>query len=229
MRYLILLLACLTARAEFAPTSQYEDRTIEGWKVKVNKDLLANAELSTKCLDLLRVKLFEVERALPAEAVAPLRKVVIWMELNDRRVPGGVYHPSREWLVKNDYNPDLARCIQFGNAKNFLSWSFTQPAMVLHELAHAYHHQVLGHNQPDIKAAYQAAKEAGKYEKVLYAQGGVKKHYALNNEQEYFAEATEAYFAVNDFYPFVRVELKEHDPKMYEAVRKVWGVEKPKL
>ena len=34
-------------------------------------------------------------------------------------------------------------------------------------------------------------------------------HYAATNHKEYFAEATEAYFYKNDFYPFVRGELKK--------------------
>ena len=29
---------------------------------------------------------------------------------------------------------------------------------------------------------------------------------------EYFAEASEAYFGTNDFFPFVRIELRRHDP-----------------
>jgi hypothetical protein len=49
------------------------------------------------------------------------------------------------------------------------------------------------------------------------------RHYGLNNHKEYFAEATEAYLGVNDFYPFVRGELKEHDPRMYKIMEKVWG------
>ena len=52
--------------------------------------------------------------------------------------------------------------------------------------------------------------------------------YAAENEKEYFAESTEAYFGSNDFFPFVRAELKEHDPKMYDLLEKVWGVRKPK-
>src|SRR5205814_2975962 len=66
---------------------------------------------------------------------------------------------------------------------------------------------------------FKAAKESGKYEKVLYFNGQTKRHYALNNDQEYFAESTEAYFGTNDFYPFVRPELKEFDPQMYEVIR----------
>jgi hypothetical protein len=41
---------------------------------------------------------------------------------------------------------------------------------------------------------------------------------------EYFAEATEAFFGTNDFYPFVRAELKRHDPAAYELMNELWGV-----
>jgi dipeptidyl-peptidase-4 len=39
---------------------------------------------------------------------------------------------------------------------------------------------------------------------------------------EYFAEATEAYFGKNDFFPFNREELKAHDPLMHDLVGKLW-------
>ena len=57
---------------------------------------------------------------------------------------------------------------------------------------------------------------------VLYT-GRTVKHYALTTPMEYFAESTEAYLGVNDFYPFVRAELKEHDPRMFELLKKIWG------
>jgi dipeptidyl-peptidase-4 len=48
------------------------------------------------------------------------------------------------------------------------------------------------------------------------------KHYGLTNHKEYFAEATEAYFYRNDFYPFVRAELKQYDPDMHVLLEKIW-------
>ncbi|NQT88872.1 metallopeptidase, partial [bacterium] len=54
--------------------------------------------------------------------------------------------------------------------------------------------------------------------------GRVGSHYAMTTRQEYFAENTEAYFGTNDIYPFVKVELKKHDPTMYELVPEMWGV-----
>ena len=38
-----------------------------------------------------------------------------------------------------------------------------------------------------------------------------------------FAEGTEAYFYHNDFYPFVRAELKQHDPTLHDALENIWG------
>ena len=39
---------------------------------------------------------------------------------------------------------------------------------------------------------------------------------------------TEAYFGTNDFYPFVKAELKECDPRMYQLLEEVWGVKAKK-
>ena len=45
----------------------------------------------------------------------------------------------------------------------------------------------------------------------------------LSNHKEYFAESTESYLGVNDFYPFVRAELKEYDPDMFSLMEMIWG------
>ena len=47
--------------------------------------------------------------------------------------------------------------------------------------------------------------------------------YALTNPQEYFAENTEAFFTHNDFYPYTRDQLKEHDPEMFALLEKLWN------
>jgi hypothetical protein len=82
---------------------------------------------------------------------------------------------------------------------------------------------VLRFDHPRIIAAYDQMKEEGIYERVLLYTGRQTKHYALSNHKEYFAESTEAYFGVNDFYPFVRAELEQHDPRMYALMVELWG------
>ncbi len=220
-----LLVWMVPAFAAFAfpPTSDYAVREIEGWPIRVNKELLdGHPELAESTLKLLQEQLAQIVRRVPAPAVAHFRKVTIWVEFDDPKFPGMCYHPSRQWLSNNGLNPDKAKGVELANAEHFRTWMVDQPWMVLHELAHSYHDQVLGYQHPGIHAAYEQAVKSGKYESVLYCHGEHKRHYALNNDQEYFAEATEAYFGANDFYPFVRAELKEFDPQAFEVLQGIW-------
>jgi hypothetical protein len=210
----------------YDPVEQYEERLIEGWKVLVNKRMLSKEhdELREQTLKLLADHLYRIVRVVPGDATAKLRKIPIWVELAHPLHPCMCYHPSESWLREHNMNPKKAGAVEIANCKNFLSWTREQPWMVLHEMAHGYHHQVLGFDNAEIKACYDRAVESKTYELVLHINGEKVRHYALTNDKEYFAEATEAYFGTNDFYPFVRAELKKHDPKLYDLLEKLWGV-----
>lgn len=222
----IVMNLLLATQPAYEPTKNYTVQTIEGWTVYVNNRLLKEKkELGEKTLKLLAVKLYDVSRVVPKAALEKLRKAAIWVEADSAQVKCMCYHPSKEWLKGHGFNPDKATGVEIGNPTTFLEWTIAQPAMVLHELAHAYHHQVLGYDNADIRSAYKQAVESKSYESVLYIDGRKQKAYALNNDQEYFAELTEAYFGTNDFYPFVRGEVVQHDPTMYKTLKKLW--EKP--
>ena len=215
---------CRGADAPFTPTDQYEKRQMDGWTVLVNQRLLTESRaLGEDALHLLDSKLYEIRRMVPEAACGELRKVPIWLGVDDGHAPCAEYHPSREWLQANGYNPDKARCVEIGNASRFIAWSKDQPSMILHELAHAYHDQVLGFDNAEVVAAYEQARRAGIYEAVLYLNGRTQRHYALTDAKEYFAELTESFFGTNDFYPFVRAELKVHDPAGYGLIARMWG------
>ena len=120
-------------------------------------------------------------------------------------------------------SPSKARGVELSNCRNFLAWTHAQPWMVLHELAHAYHDQVLGFDHAGVKACYDEAMRDKRYESVLHINGRKQRHYACNNPQEYFAEMSEAYFGTNDFYPFTQAELKEAEPETFALLREIWG------
>ena len=205
------------------PTSQYEIRSLEGWTVYVNRRLLRDeAALGEIALKVLAGKLFDVTRTVPAGACAELRRVPLWLGVDDGPNDRAQYHPSREWLAKNGFNPEKAKGVEIGNAARFLKTALDQPSMVLHELAHAYHDRVLGFGHAGLLEAYREAKKAGAYESVLRIGGARERHYALTDPQEYFAEGTEAFFGTNDFYPFVRAELRVHDPKLFRLLEELW-------
>jgi hypothetical protein len=96
------------------------------------------------------------------------------------------YHPEPRWLEQHRVNPDKAQCIELANARHFLSWPLEQPWMLLHELAHGYHHRFLdgGFDNAKIKAAYQRAMKKKLYDSVLRINGQDAKAYAAMNPME---------------------------------------------
>jgi hypothetical protein len=227
MKKVVLICAVLSifcvASGRYTPTSDYTVQKIEGWKVLVNNELLSDhTRLAEDVLKLLKHQLYQIARVVPDKVLEELRRVPIWVEYKAPRHPCMCYHPSRQWLSEHDFNPEKERSVEIANAENFLKWTLDQPWMVLHELAHSYHHCVLGYDNPEIRQAYQKAVKSKRYESVLHINGQSRRSYALNNDQEYFAESTEAFFGTNDFYPFVRSELQQHDPHMYQLLKKLW-------
>jgi len=211
---------------EFEPTDRYEVRKVEGWTVLVNREFLEGRPgLAARTLDLLRSQLFQVAYKVPAESVERLRTVRIWVEEREPHTPCMAYHPGAGWLRDHGMNPEKARCVEVANARNFLRWTQDQPWMVLHELSHAYHHQFLdrGYENPEVLAAFRRATAAKIYASVLHYDGKEVRAYAETNPMEYFAEASEAFFGANDFYPFVRAELRRHDPATDALLGRLWG------
>ncbi len=205
------------------PTTQYAPRQVEGWEVRVNGALLdEQADLGDAALRLLGVKLYDLTRVVPEKPLAELRKVPIWLGVDDGPNDRAQFHPSVDWLARHNLNPEKAKGVEIGNAARLLKTAREQPAMVLHEMAHAYHDRVLGFQHEGIRAAYDAAKKSGVYESVLRISGAKERHYALTDPQEYFAEGTEAFLGTNDFYPFVRAELRQHDPKLFDLLTELW-------
>lgn len=210
----------------FEPTSRYKPCEVAGWTVLVHRAFLADRpELAGQALALLKSQFDQVARRLPPNAVAKLRTIKIWLEADEPHHPCMAYHPDAGWLVAHGMNPEKACCVEIADAENFLAWTFDQPWMVLHELAHGYHDQFLpeGFGNPEIKEAYKAAMAAGSYRSVLRMSGRSERAYAATDPMEYFAEGTEAYFGTNDFYPFVRPELERHDPGLFSRLGRLWG------
>lgn len=202
------------------------ERIIAGWTVEVDPRLLAdeNREVRERAFEALANHLQRVRYILPEGRVEALEKIRIRIDL-DHPLGSMQYHPSAGWLEEHGYDPRLAKRVHIPRARDLYDrhmWA-KHPYVVLHELAHAYHDQVLGFENEEIATLYRDARTKGIYEEVLLYTGDKVRHYGLNDPKEYFAEASEAYLGVNDFYPFVRAELREHDPAMFEYLEKVWG------
>lgn len=203
-------------------------RTIEGFSILVDDALLpggADEALGREALAYLAAKLTEIRIVLPRDKVDVLRKVTIVLDKECGTLGSMQYHPSAVWLADNGYPRSLERCVHLPRARDVAtSRNITeQPWCILHELAHAYHDQVLGFDEPRIVAAWEAFKRSGKGDEALLFNGERVKHYGLTNQMEFFAEMTEAYFGSNDFHPFNRAQLKTEFPELYELLADIWG------
>jgi hypothetical protein len=206
----------------------HEVREIEGWTVHVDTSLLRgeHRETGDLALKILGQRLHRITMVIPAGPLKKMQEVPIYL---DRAHPlgGAHFHPSAGWLKGHGYDPAMAKAVHFTNAKGMIRMG-RRPAggsAVLHELSHAYHNRVLGFNHEELVAGYKRFRASGKFEMVPYASGNERPHYGLMNQMEYFAEMTEAFFAVNDFYPFVRSELITADPETYRLIGRIWGVD----
>lgn len=221
------------AQARDTKANPHEDRDVSGWTIHLNKTLLAEEPaLTSRALELLKAQLDEIVRAVPAKAVAELRKVPLWInpEYPNTR-PRAEYHPGADWLRDNGRDPVMAKGVEFTNVRIFEQETKRMPNFALHELAHAYHDRFvrMGYTNLEIKKAYETANANGSYGRVERWHGNGKpntfeKAYAMTTPQEYFAETSEAYFSRNDFFPFTREELKKHDPAMFALLKKLWGI-----
>lgn len=219
----LLMTLCLAVN----PTTEtFEVHSVEGWKIRVEKALLEKEpDLAKEALSLAEMQLRDLTWVLPEKRIDELRQVVIVLDLDHAKLKGMQYHPSRQWLKNNGHSEDLALCVHIPQARSFVSLkrSNIQPWVMLHELAHAWHHQYLGFDHAGIDTAFAKAVEKGNYEKVMHMNGSTTRHYALTNAKEYFAEGCEAYFGTNDFHPFVKPQLKMHDPDLFGVIEELWN------
>lgn len=202
-------------------------KEVEGWTVHIDPALLQGeyAEDGSRALRMLADHLNRIALLVPDERLKQLKQCEIWIERGHESLTSMQYHPSKQWLREHGHDLRLAKKVHIPRAAALVERAqlLQHPAVVLHELSHAYHDQFLGFDYQPIIDAYDQAMADGKYDEVLVYTGRSKQHYGAKNPREYFAEGTEAYFYRNDFYPFVRAELKQHDPTLHAELEKIWG------
>lgn len=213
------------SRDDDKPVSHTE-RQIEGWTVRVDDRLLRAPDdvLGARALRFLEGKLSDIIAVVPEEKIKRLQKVTIVLDLRHGELGVMQYHPDAGWLESNGYSTDLTKCVHIPRAEELATRRniTDQPWVILHELSHAYHDQVLGFDEPRIVSAYQAFKTSGHGDKTLLYNAERVRHYGLTTPMEFFAEMSESYFGVNDFFPFNRAELKEAEPEIHQLLTEIW-------
>ena len=247
----ILIFMALSCSSENGPIDSEDDRSIDpeqesqvllqvagytyyelvGFNVFVEDKAFTNDEaLTQEALYLLERKLIDVtELGLNKTILNQLQAVNIFVDWQTTN-GSAVFHPSAVWLMQNGYITEKAGAIEISNIKNFINWTNkNQPFLVLHELAHGYHHSMSNNdaNRLAITEAYQNAISSNLYKNVAYDLGNgnystSQEAYALTSEGEYFAELTEAFFGQNDYFPFDKEDLENYDSVGFKALEMAW-------
>jgi hypothetical protein len=239
LKILWVLLGFLQPEAPYRESlDDYEARELLGFTLMVNHNLIESEPvLLERVLLQLEHDIDQISSVVPAAQFDVLRGSTIWIELQGSMELGGgtgrgmCFHPSSEWLTAHGLLPEKEGGVEIVRAADFPAWRLNQPFMLFHELAHAYHWR-LGFEREDVRSAYEAAMQSGLYDAVPYnmaADGEPVRAYAAENEREYFAEASEAYFGLNDYFPFTRRQLRSHDPRGFELVRRLWTLPREEI
>ena len=209
---------------------EHVPQDIEGWTVHVDIQLLEGfeEEFGRQALQVLAYKLREISLLMPEDRLRDLRRVTLFVDREHPKLKAMQYHPSADWLREHGYDTAMARAVHIPRARELVTTHSIneQPFAVLHELAHAYHDQFLGFDEPRLRRAWEQFKADLDPPEVLHISGSRREHYARTNQKEFFAEMTEAFFGTNDFYPFVRGELKEAFPEIHDLLAEIWGTRK---
>ncbi len=217
---IVALILVGSVAVAYEPTSRYEVKDIEGWQVYVHRDLLPGGEereTGEPALRQLHYGLAKTKQMIIDGPLAKLQKVKIWLEVDSTngphgRTPAYHYHPGLGWLKKMDYHPGKHKCVEFGKAAGLAKRSdFKSVQVTLHELAHAYHDQVLGFDDPDVLAAHKRAREEGKYPEGDWV--------VRADHKEFFAGLTTRYFESEER----RKEIVERDPIFAKKLEGYWG------
>ena len=133
--------------AEFEPTSEYEERTIEGFTVYVSGKLLEDApELVDDVVVVMRGQLAQLARlATHSTVLDRFRQIKIWLSAD---ACGGLdgraaYHNGDAWLRWKGLNPDMADSVEVCDMQSILDGLNQFRSTFIHELAHGYHDQFM--------------------------------------------------------------------------------------
>jgi hypothetical protein len=216
-----------------AEKAGYRSFTIQGFRVRVSHAVLAHANESSAVLARLDDRLGDARRRFGPAAMTVLEPVRIWVEWSstDPRPRGPAeFHQSAAWLAAHGYDVEKEHGIEISNTAEFLRVTVgNQPQALLHELAHAYDALALGNASPAVQAAYDSAVASGRYAAVArIGTNGTERAYALTNAREYFAETSEAYLGLNDYFPFVREQLEGFDASGFALMKQTWGEPQPR-
>ncbi|MFO0880304.1 MAG: hypothetical protein U0840_23415 [Gemmataceae bacterium] len=222
----------------------YKKQVIQGFTLLIHESVYENNDdprWKRKPLDVLDLELGTIVRVLPEKPVKALQRLLVWIEWEDTSDPDlaqgvvakyyGVVGNLGMWSLAQNKHALKANNVEVINMKSLTRehqpGTKFERCVLLHEMAHAVHHQVLDIRNQVVRRTYRQAMERGLYDEAKDVYGRtLRPPYAAKNEHEYFAEMTCAYLDKLHYFPFNADDLKSHDPAAYRLMEQTWGTRK---
>ena len=230
---LLILVPILRADPPAKTPDGYEKVNLEGFTVYANLRVTGQAHdgFHRPPLRVLENELNDLKRILHPKIVGILQGIPIWAEwdVSDSISPGAVaryYGGPADHYRKMGGDPRKANCVEVMSIKTLASirrpGTPLQQIIILHEMAHAVHHRLLGWENPELEAVFKQAVDRKLYDWVNDRFGRQGKAYARTNAGEYFAEISCAYLDSCNYFPFNYEQLRGHDPAGFKFAERVW-------
>ena len=196
--------------------SGYDTEKIAGFTLFLHPEIKKHEkEFKTSPMEVLKLELKMLGQILNKKALTKVQTLPFWVEWDEApegaNTGGGTviaYYLStdlRMTRIKGE-NPLRAKTITLCNLKTLTKLHQpgidTGKCVLLHEVAHAVHDQLIGFENPEIKLAFTQAMNRKLYQPGLYM---------TSSSKEFFAELTCAYLDRLDHFPRNRGDLKKHD------------------
>ncbi len=208
--------------------SGYDTEKIAGFTLFLHPEIKKHEkEFKTSPMDVLNLELKMLGQILNKKALAKVQTLPFWVEWDEApegaNTGGGTviaYYLStdlRMTRIKGEH-PLRAKTITLCSLKTLTKLHQpgidTGKCVLLHEVAHAVHDQLIGFENPEIKLAFTQAMNRKLYQPGLYM---------TSSSKEFFAELTCAYLDRLDHFPRNRGDLKKHDPATFKLLERIWS------
>ena len=232
---------------------------IEGFDVRISPTVYEAPDFTHAALgrelDILKAQLLWMtsHNAVPKTAIRQLidSEVSIYLDVSpnwsewwpcsrDKGAGGACYSPRFNRVGIRVRGAHVPYPNKYGQSA--LVATHTWESVALHELAHAYHYQVVlgGPDNVCIQKTYEKTKHlyqaVEKREQVVQDWNDgvpihkrpeqkrkiIMQHYAAASVYEYFAELSKAMWAWGDYYPWNRNELWDYDRESYMLIWNAW-------
>ena len=234
-------------------SKHYDQVTLGGWPCRIEPGCFGSSDKDSSENDQRNSlqSRFETDITVACQSLPPMAReklqqsTPLWINKSHMWGPkvapirgrDACFHPGASWLSRNGDTPLKCGGVEFHDAKHYLSdcddWG--PGGLILHELSHAWHniHIDNGYDNELIKKCYELAMKDGLYDcvRVHGPQGPECRAYACTDPMEYFAELSVAFLGGlddtrehNKWFPFNRSQLREHDPRAFDMMCRMWGV-----